>query len=148
MDSCSNRDYSGMLNKVNSGPYFGPKSGAVVTAIHGDHSAEGELEIRTDTQNPMGMVHGGAIYAMADNATGFAAHTDGRSYVTQTSALQFLRNQSEGTVWARAQVRHRGKSTCLVAVDIIGEKEKLLATGEFTFFCVDKKLMDEKVKKQ
>ena len=106
------------------------------------------LKVHPESKNTYGMVHGGAIYTLADNATGAAAHTDGRYYVTQTSALHFLRNQSEGTVWARAQVRHRGKSTCLVAVDIIGEKEKLLATGEFTFFCVDKKLMDEKVKKQ
>ncbi len=83
----------------------------------------------------------------ADNATGFAAHTDGRNYVTQTSALHFLRNQSEGEIQADARVRHRGHSTCLVAVDILGEDEKLLATGEFTFFCVDPEIMARKVKK-
>ena len=81
------------------------------------------------------------------NATGFAAHTDGRNYVTQTSALHFLRNQSEGEIQADARVRHRGHSTCLVAVDILGEDEKLLATGEFTFFCVDPEIMARKVKK-
>ena len=105
------------------------------------------LNIRPESKNGYGMVHGGAIYAMADNATGFAAHTDGRSYVTQTSALHFLRNQSEGEIRADAQVRHRGHSTCLVAVDILGENNKLLATGEFTFFCVDPELMASKIKK-
>lgn len=103
------------------------------------------LAIRPESKNPYGMVHGGAIYTMADNATGTAAHTDGRYYVTQTSALHFLRNQSEGVVRASAHVRHRGKSTCLVAVDITGDDGKLIATGEFTFFCVDKALMDQKV---
>ena len=34
------------------------------------------LNIRPESKNGYGMVHGGAIYAMADNATGFAAHTD------------------------------------------------------------------------
>ena len=105
------------------------------------------LKIRPESTNSFGMVHGGAIYAMADNASGFAAHTDGRHYVTQTSALHFLRNQSEGMVRASARVRHRGRSTCLVAVDITGENEKLIATGEFTFFCVDKAIMDAKLKK-
>ena len=105
------------------------------------------LNIRPESKNSYGMVHGGAIYAMADNATGFAAHTDGRNYVTQTSALHFLRNQSEGEIQADARVRHRGHSTCLVAVDILGEDEKLLATGEFTFFCVDPELMASKIKK-
>ena len=101
------------------------------------------LDIRPESRNPYGLLHGGAIYTMADNATGAAAHTDGRYYVTQTSALHFLRNQASGTVRATAWVRHRGKSTVLTSVDITGEGGKLLATGEFTFFCVDKALMDE-----
>ena len=105
------------------------------------------LTIRPESCNPYGMVHGGAIYTLADNATGTAAHTDGRYYVTQTSALHFLRNQSEGTVRAIATVRHRGKSTVLTAVDIVGEGGRLLATGEFTFFCVDPEIMARKVKK-
>ena len=42
------------------------------------------LTIRPESKNPYGMVHGGAIYTLADNATGTAAHTDGRYYVTQT----------------------------------------------------------------
>ena len=104
-----------------------------------------KLDIRPESCNPYGMVHGGAIYTLADNATGTAAHSDGRYYVTQTSALQFLRNQSRGTVRATAWVRHRGKSTVLTSVDITSEDGKLLATGEFTFFCVDKALMDQKV---
>ena len=69
------------------------------------------LNIRPESKNPYGMVHGGAIYTMADNATGAAAHTDGRNYVTQTSALHFLRNQPEGEIQADARVRHRGRST-------------------------------------
>lgn len=95
------------------------------------------MEIRPESKNPFGMVHGGALYTMADNAAGTAAHTDGRAYVTQTSSLHFLRNQSAGTVRAEGRVRHRGKSTCLAEVDLTGEDGVLLATGEFTFFCVD-----------
>ena len=114
--------------------------------VEDDHAVF-RLNIKPESKNPYGMVHGGAIYAMADNATGFAAHADGRNYVTQTSALHFLRNQSEGEIQADARVRHRGRSTCLVAVDILGEDEKLLATGEFTFFCVDPEIMARKVKK-
>ena len=113
--------------------------------IEQDHAIF-RLNICPESKNSFGMVHGGAIYAMADNATGFAAHTDGRNYVTQTSSLHFLRNQPEGEIQADARVRHRGRSTCLVAVDILGEDETLLATGEFTFFCVDMKMMEQRVK--
>ena len=114
---------------------------------HRDHAVF-RLTIRPESKNPYGMVHGGAIYTMADNATGAAAHTDGRSYVTQTSSLHFLRNQPEGDILADARVRHRGRSTCLVTVDILGEDKTLLATGEFTFFCVDAKLMAQRIRKE
>lgn len=102
------------------------------------------LTIRPESRNPYGLVHGGAIYTMADNAAGAAVHTDGRCYVTQTGTLHFLRNVSSGTVYAAASVRHRGRSTCLTGVDITSEDGKLLAAGEFTFFCVDRELMEKK----
>ena len=94
------------------------------------------LEIRPESKNVYGMVHGGAIYTLADNATGSAAHTDGRNYVTQSGTLHFLRNQREGIIRAQARVRHRGRSTVLVAVDVVGDDGTLLASGEFSFFCI------------
>ena len=97
------------------------------------------LQVRPENRNVSGMVHGGAIYTLADNATGSAAHTDGRNYVTQSGTLHFLRNQREGIIRAQARVRHRGRSTVLVAVDVVGDDGTLLASGEFSFFCVDRK---------
>ena len=95
------------------------------------------LTIRPEVRNPYGMVHGGALYTLADNAAGFAAHTDGRSYVTQSSNLYFLRNQAEGVIHAEAKVRRHGRTTCLVEVDITGEDGALLASGTFVYFCVE-----------
>ena len=96
-----------------------------------------KMEARPDLLNPHGIVHGGALYTLADNATGFAAHTDGRHYVTQTSSFHFLRAQGGGIIFADAKVIHRGHTTCLVGVEIRAQDETLLATGEFTFFCID-----------
>ena len=106
--------------------------------VEKDHAVF-RLTIRPESKNPYGMVHGGAIYTLADNATGSAAHTDGRNYVTQSGTLHFLRNQREGIIRAQARVRHRGRSTVLVAVDVVGDDGTLLASGEFSFFCVDRK---------
>ena len=106
-----------------------------------------ELTIRPESRNPYGLVHGGALYGMADNAAGFAAHTDGRFYVTQTSTMHFLRGKYEGTVTATAKVRHRGKSTCLVNVDLTDEKGVLIASGEYTFFCVNQTIVEQELKK-
>lgn len=105
-------------------------------SVEPDHAVY-RLEIRPESKNIYGMVHGGAIYTLADNATGSAAHTDGRNYVTQNGSLHFLRNQGEGIIRADARVRHRGRSTVLVLVDVVGDNGALLATGEFSFFCLD-----------
>ena len=95
------------------------------------------LEIGPACLNPHGLVHGGVLFTLADNAAGCAASTDGRAYVTQCGDVHFLRTLSSGTIRAEARVRHRGRSTVLVDVSVTGEEERLLATASFTYFCVD-----------
>lgn len=95
------------------------------------------LALRPETLNPHGLVHGGALFTLADNAAGCAASTDGRTYVTQAGDIHFLRVQAYGAVQAEARVRHRGRSTVLVEVTLTGEEGRLLATASFTYFCVD-----------
>lgn len=102
------------------------------------------LDIRPESRNPFGMVHGGALYTLADDAAGGAAHTDGRHYVTQHGDLHFLDNRAHGTIRAAGRVRHRGRSTVLVDVEITDEAGALLATGAFSYFCVDRKRMAER----
>jgi len=99
--------------------------------------AECRLTLRPESTNPSGMLHGGALYTMADSTAGSAAHSDGRIYVTQDSSMNYLSNIKEGTAVAVGTVVHRGKTTCLVNVDITAEATgKLMATGRFTFFCI------------
>ena len=98
------------------------------------------LDIRPESRNPFGMVHG----TLADDAAGGAAHSDGRHYVTQHGDLHFLDNRAHGTIRAAGRVRHRGRSTVLVDVEITDESGSLLATGAFSYFCVDRKRMEER----
>ena len=143
MDSCSKRDYSGMLRKVNNSPYFGPKSGAMVTAIHEDHSAEGELEIRTDTQNPMGMVHGGALFTLADTVAGTAAFTTGRNCVTLDSSMQFLSAARGDRVRCTAKPKKAGRTILVYEISITDSEDRLVATGIFTFFATGEHKLPE-----
>lgn len=100
--------------------------------------AECRLTLRPESTNPYGMLHGGALYTMADCVAGSAAHSDGRTYVTQNSSMNFLANIKEGTAVASATVVHRGRTTCLVNVNITSEATgRLLTTGCFTFFCTN-----------
>ena len=95
------------------------------------------LDIRPESLNPYGMVHGGALYTMADDAAGLAVHTDGRHYVTQSGTLNFLTNQPKGVIRAEGRVRRRGKQTVYASVEITNKEGVLLAAGDFLYFCVD-----------
>ena len=133
MDSCNERDYTGMLNKVNSGPYFGPYSGTRVTPIEG-HAARGELEVPTETKNPMGVVHGGALFTLADTVAGTAAFTTGRGCVTLDSSMQFLTPARGNKVFCLATPKKLGRTIMVYDVSITDSEERLVATGIFTFY--------------
>lgn len=111
----------------------------VRTRLTGPDQAEAILEMGTDSLNPYGRLHGGAYYTLADCACGCACRSDGRRHVTLHGGLDFVRSAQGGTVIARARVRHRGRTTCQLAVEISDEAGTLLATGSFTFFCVDQR---------
>ena len=93
------------------------------------------MEIRPDTCNPYGRVHGGALFSLADTAGGFAARSDGRLYVTENADMRFLRGRREGRLRAEARVVHRGKTITLIRVEIRDGDGVLTATAELGFFC-------------
>ena len=137
------QDMTEQYREVNRRNPFIAHNGIEVVRVERDRAVL-RLTIREESRNVYGLVHGGAIYALADNACGCAASTDGRSYVTQGSNISYLRNQASGQVMAEATIRHRGRSTVLVEVSVTGEDDKLLAVGSFTFFCVDGAVMKAK----
>ena len=99
-----------------------------------------QLTARPEHLNPYEMVHGGVMYTMADCASGTAARTDGRRYVTLSSSFNFIRSGMPGEILrAEAVVRHRGRSTCYVSASVTDKDGKLLSSGDFTFFCLDNK---------
>ena len=124
-----------MLDKINQANAFMHHNHIRVVRQERDQAAV-SLELCPDSLNPFGMLHGGAYFTLADCAGGAAARSDGRRYVTLEGSIHFIRAANEGTVTAQARVRSRGGTTCLVEIDIKDETERLLATGNFTFFCV------------
>lgn len=104
------------------------------------------LNLRAENLNTYGLPHGGILFAIADEAGGAAAHTDGRYYVTQNANFNFLRTQSSGILYAMGQVRRRGKAVVLVETDVINEAGELLATGQFSYHCVGKNQEEQEAK--
>lgn len=125
-------DYQRLTLEANA---FMCHNGIKVTEITPERAVS-ILEVAPHSLNPYGYLHGGAYFTMADVASGALARADGRAYVTLDCSMHFLRSARRGEIRATARIRHRGHSTCLICVDITGEEGGLLATGEFTFFCL------------
>ncbi len=106
-----------------------------LAVVERDH-VEVYLDIVPESLNARGTVHGGAYFAMADACAGIVSRTDGRMYVTQTATVQYLRAATEGRLTAVGTVLHRGRTSCLVEVRILGEDEKTVFIGTFLSHCL------------
>ena len=85
--------------------------GIEIWELEEDHAVMGTAA-RPELLNPMGMLHGGLLFTLADCCSGVTARTDGRTYVTQTGSLSYYRNIHEGQVYAVGKVQHRGRAPC------------------------------------
>ena len=83
-----------------------------------------------------GIVHGGAYAAIAESicsqATGLAVWEDGMAAIGQSNHASFLRPMSEGTIHARARVRHRGRTTWIWDCELSDDEGRLCALVRMT----------------
>ncbi|MCC8061534.1 MAG: PaaI family thioesterase [Clostridiales bacterium] len=100
-----------------------------------------EVEMVTDERhkNSASIVHGGAIYTLADTAAGAMVRTRGKNYVTLEGKLNYLHAGSiEGScLKAVARPLHMGRHTGVVECRVVDEKETLIAVGVFTMYILD-----------
>ena len=99
-------------------------------------SAVMSLDIRRDTTNIYGYVHGGAFFTMADCCAGLTARSDGRQYVTQNASVNFIHKVKAGHLTARGRTVSRRRHICVVAVEITDETDALLFSSTFSMYCI------------
>ena len=100
---------------------------AIGEDVNGDYYAEVSVELRPESMNLHGAVHGGLLYGLADCVAGIAARCDGSDYVTQSAHINFLRNTGRGTVFAHAEVIRRGRHMAVIHVIVRDDADRLLA---------------------
>ena len=114
-----------------------------VTAAYADGSGEGELIVTRESLNPHGIVHGGCLAALADSVGGWTASSaQHRTCVTVNYAFHFLR-PAMGTnqkIRCRATPEKTGRTLSVYHVSLTDDEGLEVATGNFTFFMMDKRL--------
>lgn len=111
-----------------------------------DHVAL-EVELFPQCKNDFNAMHGGFMLTLADHTNGAAAHTDNRSYVTQSINMNFISNATDGVVTCDAVVVKRGRSVVITEYKIYDENKRLLANGTASFFCVSSREDDRSFSK-
>jgi uncharacterized protein (TIGR00369 family) len=102
-------------------------------------AAPGTVEIALDAEphhlNLQGVLHGGMIATLADTAAGLAVRTEltpGRTHVTISLAVQYLRPGAPGRIVGRGRVLRVGRTLAHAAADVVDADGRLLATASAT----------------
>ena len=92
------------------------------------------LELTEACLNLYGNAHGGFLFSLCDIAAGMSTYACEVTNVTQCAGINFVRGVNSGTIYVESNIVHKGRHTAVCRVDITGEEEELLATGNFTMF--------------
>ncbi len=82
--------------------------------------------------NALGVVQGGAIYALADYAFSVAAASGHPGTVTLSGDMHYLKPLAQGRVMAHAEAVSNTRRTCVYRVEVFGDNGVLSAVGTFT----------------
>jgi 1,4-dihydroxy-2-naphthoyl-CoA hydrolase len=107
----------------------------------GENFIEARMPVNQKLQ-PMGLLHGGASLALAESVASGGSYllVDPEKY--DVLGLQVTGNHissvSDGTLYARAEIIHRGKTTHVWDVKIKGDNGKLISVTRVTMMIVKK----------
>ena len=129
-------DMEALRKKRNDANVFAKKMGLMITEMHEGH-AETHLPVTDDLLNPIGSIHGGCMYTVADVSGGAAAHSFGSMVTTLEGSLHFLRPGLNCTeLIGTGDVVKRGKKVLVVDVSVLNQDHVELAHGIFSYMAI------------
>ena len=116
-------------------PYFPTLVGLVLEEVRVDY-ARMRLPYRGELDQPVGVVHGGAIATLIDTAVVPAissAYTERRPLLTINLQVQYMAPIRQEDAVAEAWVERRGRSTVFCRVEVRTATGTLAATGALAY---------------
>jgi len=88
-----------------------------------------EMEFTSDMENLFGMAHGGALFALIDEAFETASNSHGTLAVALNMNITYLSSPSPGSrLIAEAKECHRTQKTALYDIRVVDEEDHLMAS--------------------
>jgi 1,4-dihydroxy-2-naphthoyl-CoA hydrolase len=101
------------------------------------------MPVNSTVHQPMGLLHGGAVAALAENVASLAgnivANASGKVCVGLSLNTNHLKSVKEGYVYATAKPIHLGRSTQVWEVDTKTEDGTLINVCRMTLAVIDRK---------
>lgn len=105
----------------------------------GEGTAKCSMLLEKKHLNANGVVQGGAIFTLADICFTAAANVCEGMTVSQSADIHYIRPGTGGCLYAQAQQVSNGRATALYRVEIMDDKNRLVAYASFTGFHVQAK---------
>lgn len=97
--------------------------------------AKSEMEILPHHLNPLGVIHGGCLFTIADTTSGASALGRGGRVTTVNGSINYLKAGKNTTkIVAEAREIKYGRTLSVCDCKIFDDKDNLLATTTMTFF--------------
>lgn len=133
-------EFQKLIDFRNSVPGFTKEMGMVVTEA-ADGYARVEMEITKEHGNPIGSVHGGVIFALADTAGGVAATSKGNYVTTVSGDINYLNPAIQvKKLIATTRELKAGKNILVYDVTVTDENEKVIAEARMTYYNLHKEV--------
>ena len=107
----------------------------------GDDHMTARMPVDPRTNQPMGIVHGGATAALAETVASAAANytvSKEKVCVGLDLNINHIRAVSSGFVYATAKPLHLGKSTQVWEIKIVNEAKQLVSAARLTIAIITK----------
>ena len=96
-------------------------------------------KITETSNNPYNIAHGGYIFGLGDTAMGVLAASTGRTAVTLSANITYLKPSKGKYLIAKSEIIKSGKTTCYMRTNIYNEKDELTAIMDSNYFYIDVK---------
>lgn len=133
-------EYNKLKDFRNNIPGFTKEMQMIVTEV-ADGYARVEMDISAEHGNPIGSVHGGVIFSLADTAGGVAATSKGSFVTTVTGNINYLNPAIDvKKLIATTKEIKAGKNILVYDVTVRDEKENVIAESRMTYYSLHKKI--------
>ena len=125
-------DYEALRRIRNEQNSFGNLVGVRIEEIREGY-ARSVLDVRADLSNPIGSLHGGVLFTIADITGGSAAVSHGEQVTTVDADIRYLRpGIGVKRIVCEAEEIKKGKTLFVYRIDVRDQDGTLLTAGTFT----------------